>query len=136
MGGSVPPKLDPVRRNVRTGPLKLPAEGRKGPIPEWPLEGPFLDGEERAWNELWRTPQSVAWEKLAWIRVVGRYCRVLLESERPRASSLTRAEARQLEDKLGLTPKAMRVLLWEIVDDELAAQRQPAATPRRQVRAV
>lgn len=28
---------DPVRRNVRAGGAKLPAEGRQGPPPEWPL---------------------------------------------------------------------------------------------------
>lgn len=28
---------DPVRRNARAGGVKLPAEGRQGPTPEWPL---------------------------------------------------------------------------------------------------
>jgi hypothetical protein len=67
------------------------------------------------WRDLWRTPQAVAWEDLGWTRVVARYAVVLLAAERLEAGPL--AEARQLEDRLGLTPKAMRLLLWTIDDD-------------------
>jgi hypothetical protein len=47
------------------------------------------------------------------------------------------SEARQLEDRLGLTPKAMRLLLWEIASDELA-ERRPVDTSdvRQRIRAV
>ena len=129
------PKHDPQRRNARTGPQKLPAEGRKGEPPAWPL-GLFLEGEHDAWQELWATPQAVAWERLGWTRVVARYCRIMLEAEMPFAKSTVRAEARQLEDKLGLTPKAMRILLWEIVEDEVGQQRQQATSVRKRIKAV
>lgn len=130
------PKFDPVRRNARSGPLRLPAEGRKGPAPVWPLEL-VTDAEAAAWEELWATPQAVAWERLGWTRTVARYCRVMLEAEAPAAESAARAEARQLEDRLGLTPKALRLLLWEIVSDEVADQRkQSVSTARKRIKAV
>jgi hypothetical protein len=41
------------------------------------------------------------------------------------------AEARQLEDRLRLTPKAMRMLMWEVTSDEMAEVRHSAAVKRR-----
>ena len=124
-----PPSIDPVRRNARVGPLLLPAEGRSGPTPPWPLDcapGSVGERELATWIELWRTPQSVQWEKLGWTRVVARYCRTLVGAEAMDKDCM--AEARQLEDRLGLTPKSMRLLLWQIVEDEVAQQRAAKAT--------
>lgn len=129
-----PPKLDPVRRNARVGPVKLPAEGRQGDPPPWPLAGKPRAAEKAAWVELWATPQAVAWERLGWTRVVARYCRVMLAAELLDKDSL--AEARQLEDRLGLTPKAMRLLLWEIVSDEVTERRQESTSARGRIKAV
>lgn len=117
------PKFDPVRRNARSGPLKLPAEGRTGPTPEWPLEG-FTGAEASAWESLWRTPQAVAWERLGWVRTVARFCRVMVRAEDLEASPALVAQAVVLEDRLGLNPKAMRLLLWEITSDEVSEKRQ------------
>lgn len=129
---SRPPKFDPARTSPRVGPLQLPAEGRTGRVPAWPLPGPMRVGEKEAWRSLWHTPQATAWERLGWNRVVGRYCRVMVEAEEELSVNLL-AEARQLEDRLGLTPKAMRLLLWVIVGDSVAdqrARRQEEATAR------
>lgn len=139
-----PPKIDPVRRNSRTGPLKLPAEGREGPPPRWPLppmaKGTALDAdiladaEASMWAEIWATPQAVAWERLGWFRDVAQYVRwkVLAEFGDLDAAK----EARMWSDRLGLNPKAMRTLLWEIVSDEVAEQRQSAAGARGRIKAV
>jgi hypothetical protein len=129
------PKYDPVRRNARGGPLQLPAEGRKGKAPAWPLPGEPAEEEREAWAELWRTPQAVAWERLGWTRTVGRYCRVMVAAEQEGASAQLLAQATALEDRLGLTPKAMRLLLWEVVADEVAEQRQ-ATNVRKRIKAV
>jgi hypothetical protein len=129
------PKIDPVRRHARSGPVKLPAEGRKGPTPEWPLED-LSEAESAAWEDLWRTPHAVAWERLGWTRTVARYCRVMVEAEQREAQPPVRSEARQLEDKLGLTPKAMRMLLWEVAADEVGEQRQTASSARSRIKAV
>ena len=67
-----------------------------------------------AWVELWRTPQAVVWERLGWNREVARYCRLLVKAEQPGATAAVHAQATALADRLGLTPKAMRLLLWTV----------------------
>lgn len=139
MGGSgPPPNPNAARRNARVGPLKLPKGGRKGPAPKWPLATPPTDEEKQAWRDLWKTPQAVAWQQQEWTRFVARYCRVMVEAEQPKAKFQVRAEARQMEDKLGLTPKAMKLLMWEVVADEVAAQRNTSdvGSARSRIKAV
>ena len=135
MAQTVPPKHDPARRNARSGPVRLPAEGRQGDPPRWPLPGRMLAAERLAWADLWRTPQAVAWERLGWTRAVARYCRLMVEAEKRNAPAKALMEARQFEDRLGLTPKAMRMLLWEIVADEVTEQRE-ATDVRARIKAV
>lgn len=132
------PKFDPARRNARAGPVRLPAEGRQGEPPAWPLPGRGSAAERAAWAGLWRTPQAVAWERLGWVRTVARYCRVMVAAERRDAPPALLAQATALEDRLGLTPKAMRLLLWEIAADEVAEQRQDPGSGdvRRRIKAV
>ncbi len=130
------PKADPVRRNARNGPQRLPVEGRKGDPPAWPLPGTVTDDESDAWADLWRTPQAVAWERLGWTRTVARYCRVMVAAEQPEASAALLAQAVALEDRLGLTPKAMRLMLWEIASDEVDEKRQKPRGARGRIKAV
>lgn len=130
-------KINPQRRNARVGPLILPAEGREGPAPRWPLAGEVSAQEIAAWADLWATPQAVAWEKLGWTRTVARYCRIMVEAEQPGAKADTRNAALTLEDRLGLTPKAMRLLLWAVAEDETASETPVTQLPvRRNIRAV
>jgi hypothetical protein len=135
-----PPKLDPARGHRGRGPTKLPAEGRQGEPPPWPLPGRRTASEMDAWVELWSTPQAVAWERLGagCIREVARYCRLRTAAEKPAATAAQQAQVTALADRLGLTPKAMRLLLWEVAADEVAEQRQSSegddAPPR--IRAV
>lgn len=128
-----PPKLDPQRGARGRGVVTLPAEGRKGDPPAWPLEQ-VSSAELTLWRDLWTTPQAVAWERLGWTRVVARYARLALLAEDMNKDAL--AEARQLEDKLGLTPKAMRLLLWVVASDEVAEKRQASPGARGRIKAV
>lgn len=129
-GMGPPPKAASERR--RTNPTiamtRLPAEGRKGETPEWPLSSSAAYDED-LWAELWSTPQAVAWERLGagTIRVVARYVVLLAEADvgEPKAAM----EVRQLEDRLGLSPMAMLRLRWEIAQDEVAEAREKRATP-------
>ncbi|WP_157078830.1 hypothetical protein [Herbiconiux solani] len=112
------------------GKTLLPAEGRTGDAPAWPISA--VD-EPETWVELWQTPQSVAWERMGWTRTVARYALLLSEVEVPDAKGTILAEVRQLEDRLGLNPKAMRSLLWEVVGDEVSEKRDER--PEQQTRA-
>ena len=105
--------------------MRLPAEGRKGKVPAWPLPGKMQAGELAAWRELWATPHAVMWERLGWTRTVARYCRAMVAAEKPGAPAAVMAEARQLEVRLGLTPLAMARMqpAWVIVEDEVAQAR-------------
>lgn len=139
MATTVPPNPNSVRgMRGRVGPQKLPKGGRQGPPPRWPLSVPMDDQEKKAWRDLWHTPQAVIWEQQEWTRFVARYCRIMVEAEQPKAKYQTRAEARQMEDKLGLTPKSMKLLMWEVVEDEVAMQRQTsnAANARSRIKAI
>lgn len=134
----LPPNPNAVRRNSRVGPLILPASGRSEPPPPWPLSEPPLDDELDAWAQMWATPQAVAWETLGWTRTVARYCMLLVVSERPEAKVTLLSEVRQLEDRLGLTPKAMRALLWQVAPDEVGEKRgaRVATSMRDHIKAV
>jgi hypothetical protein len=133
------PSFNPRERKARVGVLRLPAAGRQGEAPAWPLPGRFTTGERAAWAQLWATPQAVAWEHLgqATVREVARYCRLLVRAEKPGATAAIQAQATALGDRLGVTPKAMRLLLWTIDDDEVAEQRaEQAGGVRQRLRAV
>lgn len=119
MAGTGPaPNPNARRRNARPAFRRLPASGRSGEAPPWPLGKPTR-GEADLWAELWASPQAVAWEDLGWARTVARYARIVLVAERRggdrRIAIAAATEARQLEDRLGLNPKAMRQLGWDIV---------------------
>jgi hypothetical protein len=80
-----------------------------------------LKTEREAWARLWATPQAFAWERLGWMDTVARYCRLLVEASRPGAPPALHAQATALEDRLGLTPKAMRLLLWQVEEPAVVA---------------
>lgn len=127
-----PAPKDPAsrrRRNAAVGKTVLPSGGRIGATPEWPM----TRDEPSLWAELWATPQAAAWERLGWTRVVARYATLIVaveDSEDVPAASLL-GEVRQMEDRLGLNPKAMRSLLWEVADSDEVAEKRVTDTPSR-----
>lgn len=128
------PASERRRRNAVPGTIYLPRGGRQGPPPEWPLTGKA----PAVWAELWRTPQAAAWEKVGGHeRTVARLARILVAAEKPGAVASLLSEVRQLEDRLGLNPRAMLSLRWEMADDDAGAE-SPAAAPAsvRRLRAV
>ena len=133
MPGPAPKSPDATRR--RNAPMantvKLPPEGRTGDVPEWPLTG----DAPSTWDDLWRTPQAAAWERLGWTRVVARYVHILTLCEDPASMTATLlAEARQMEDRLGLTPMSMLRLRWEIAADEVAEKRETKTATKTKAR--
>lgn len=105
------------RRNARPDWRSLPASGFEGDVPVWPLVK-CPEGVEDLWVELWRSPQASAWSEggSAHVRLVARYAVILLICEGPAATAALLSECRQLEDRLGLSPMAMKRLQWEIGD--------------------
>ena len=117
------PKEQSVRRGgnrradtLSTATKVLPRTGRKGDPPPWPLPGRPTKAVVEVWADLWRLPQAVAWEEAALERVVARYVRTLVRAETPKATAAVLAEARQLEDRLGLSSMALLRLRWTIGD--------------------
>lgn len=115
-----PPNKHARRRNARPDWRRLPRSGREGDAPEWPLSK-ATRAEAELWRQLWASPQAVAWEALGWARSVARYCRAAVQAEKRGALAFLLSEVRQMEDRLGLNPKAMKSLAWEI-DDEPRAE--------------
>jgi hypothetical protein len=130
------------------GAVYLPRAGREGPPPPWPLPEQS-DRERQLWTRLWATPAATMWEQLGWADVVARYARVLAEAEAPaayevededghgskvilnRAAAESRAEARQLEDRLGLSPIAMLRLRWVITESPAVAEERESVVDVR-----
>lgn len=133
-GMGPPPKHPSQKRRPSTSKLtQLPAEGRQGRAPKWPF-AESTPTERKLWGELWRTPQAVMWERTHAHREVAAYVRWSLAAE---AGDLRAApEARQLSDRLGLTPLALRRLEWEIVEATEAKQSTVPASNVRRLRAV
>jgi hypothetical protein len=175
-GMGPPPNPNARRRNARPARTALPAEGRKGPAPKWPLlpnltlraklevaqavvddlgERELVDElthaesrrlsraaeqvailtvqirdvetvELEMWKQLWRLPQAVAWQRLRWNRDVAQYVRWKCLAEWGDLEA--GREARQLSDRIGLTPMALLRLQWEIAADETADMRTARAT--------
>ena|SRR5215472_5717424 len=129
--------------------VRLPSRGRSGKQPAWPLEH-HTKREMVLWGRLWKIPQAVMWERMGWNDVVARYCRVLAEAEIPavededkdwrtaaargRVVVAARAEARQLEDRLGLSPLSMLRLRWVITDEETQEDVAPVVDVRQRLK--
>lgn len=106
------------------GTVTLPMEGYAGDIPEWPLDS-VSEGELKRWERVWRCPMAAQWIRMHIDLVVARYVRVTLQVEEGNdsitvAGSNLHSEARQLEDRLGLSPLALLRLRWEIAPAEKA----------------
>ena len=96
----------------------LPAEGPGVPAPKWPLDK-MRKGEQAFWRTVWKLPQAYAWHHLRCERMVARYVRLAVRAEDAGGdgSGVTwQNEVRQLEDRLGLSPRSMHLLNYRVVD--------------------
>lgn len=116
------PPADPNSRKskkVRPGWRQLPANGRQGEPPAWPLlpDPPIVLLD--MWADLWRTPQAAAWEELEWTRGVALFALSQLAAEHPDAPVTMLGENRQRAADLGLTPMGMKRLEWQVGSPDL-----------------
>lgn len=135
-GPAQKPADERARRNrTSAATIQLPAKGRRGRAPRFPLvpPGTTIDGQRlldevaearelEVWAELWKTPQAHAWEQLGWNHNVALYVRCLVAAEFGNSRILP--EVRQWTDRLGLSPKAMQTLHWVVAEDEVKAARE------------
>jgi hypothetical protein len=102
----------------------LPAEGRQGATPDWPLTEQ-TDREDDLWVRLWEMPQALMWERYGQEIEVALYVRRLAEAEARESSVALSTLVRQLADSLGLSTPGMRANRWR-VDRPSEQDEQPA----------
>ena len=124
-----PPPKDPSvrrRRNATPGFRQLPAEGRSGPAPDFPLSAP-TQAELEMWSRLWALPQATEWERIQCEDMVALYVRTfsMATSAGVEGAQLQKllAEVRQLDSKIGISPSAMQALRWERADPPQAEEK-------------
>lgn len=127
------PDPEALRRERDAGEWTLlPAEGRVGATPEWPLTE---QGEREAalWGRLWRMPQALMWERYGQDIEVALYVRRLCEAELPDSSVTLSTLVRQLADSLGLSTPGLRANRWKIdrpeEEPEHAGPQAPSIAP-------
>lgn len=127
------PQPDPnaLRRERDSGEwVTLPAEGRVGDVPPWPLLG-HSDREAELWALLWAKPQAVMWERDRQQIEVALYVRNLTLVELPGSPVNAGTLLRQQSESLGLTTPGLRSNRWRISRDEVTEKRAEKAAPRR-----
>lgn len=132
-----PPDPNALRRDRKDDGewLTLPAGGRDGEPPEWPLSVPVAppelvlrhERELELWRSLWAKPQAVAWEKLGLEYEVGHLVRRMAEAEIPGSHTSTGTLVRQMMDSLGLTTPGLRSNRWKLSSDEVGQAREEKA---------
>ncbi|MFF7982293.1 hypothetical protein ACFZDK_24715 [Streptomyces sp. NPDC007901] len=120
----------------------LPAEGRQGAAPDFPLTWPE-QREMELWEHFWKLPQALMWERCSQEFEVALYVRRLAQAEEPQSSVALGTLVRQMADSLGLTSPGLRANRWRIErlseDDQTPAGPTPTAVPtsaRARLRAV
>lgn len=132
------PKPDDQRRNrvePRFGWVDLPAAGRVGEPPGLPVrvDGAWSSQTLDAWSDLWSSPQSTQWDQSG--RTLHRWaiCHedvVRYQAQRDPVPASLLSEMRQLEDRHGLSPKAMLQLRWRIAETEAVSTRRSRSSSR------
>lgn len=114
----------------------LPAAGRVGEVPVWPLSDPS-SREIELWRRMWRRPQAIIWERNGQEDEVAMYVRSLVAAELPNAVVAARTLVRQQQEALGLSMPGLLRLRWRIEEPETAptadapnSQRQASSRDR------
>ncbi len=111
--------------------VTLPAEGRTGAPPAWPLPTKALARESDLWTRLWAKPQALMWERFDQAEEVAMYVRRLMAAEKRNAPAASFTAVRQLADSLGLSTPGMRANRWKIASSTAAEGPVEPAVPFR-----
>lgn len=117
----------------------LPAEGYKGPVPEFPLPLRFpeesehsaaIDKRERElWVWLWKTPQACAWSmpSESWrLHTIAMYVRTFVICEGADAKAADKAALHRFADQIGMTTAGLTEMGWKVAVDEVSEKRTEA----------
>ena len=99
----------------------LPAEGYRGPVPDFPLPDPS-DRELEVWESAWRTPQACAWSlpSESWRqRTVALWVRVSVRCEDPQAGAAMLGQLHRFADQIGMTTAGLAEMGWSVAKDEV-----------------
>lgn len=137
----------------------LPARGRPGDAPEPPATVELADSARAWWTWAWSTPQAAGWsagdlyliarrasleddlatigavESVDLLRAMGTELPSQFIDMVGRLAALATGrlpiyrEMRELDDRLGLTPKGLAALRWTIVDDEMPGEQVDDSPP-------
>lgn len=123
--GPAPTSTERSHKADSQGWTTLPADGRDGPLPAFPLYSPS-SREMDLWERLWETPQAVMWQQLNQEFEVASYVRLLARAELPKSSSMIWAQVKQVGESLGLSVSGMQRNRWtvgvvESEDDDVSA---------------
>jgi len=110
-----PNALRRERASDQAGWTSLPAAGREGDPPAWPLVRPTRR-ELAVWAVEWQRPQAVEWERLGLENEVALYVRTLCQAERKSSVASLIGKVMQLQNSLGLTRAGMSANRWRIDD--------------------
>lgn len=102
------------RHRGRSNLVALPPDGCTLPVPDMPAGRPWTDHERARWEELWQSPQATMWDESArgTVALLVAYESRLLCGDG--GTAWIGQEARHAAESLGLTPRAMAHLGWEI----------------------
>ncbi|MER7077902.1 hypothetical protein SAMN02982929_07234 [Saccharopolyspora kobensis] len=123
------------RRDDAAGWQILPANGRQGDVPRWPLD--YVGTRERdLWRDLWAQPQAVMWERLAQHYEVAMCVRAIVRTEADEAKANDFTVARQFMDSLGLSVNGMLRNRWKVdgAEPEPVTEAAKTAPARRSAR--
>lgn len=127
--GASGPAPDPnaLRRDRDAGSwVPLPAAGRDGDTPEWPLDAQ-TSREQVLWEREWRRPQAVMWERNGQEAEVAMYVRSFALAEQLNATVASRTLVRQQQEALGLSVPGLNRNRWRIEDTAVAPARRKSA---------
>lgn len=119
------------RASDRAGWIHLPASGREGETPAWPLSRPNAF-EVSQWAIEWRRPQAIMWERLGLEIQVAMYVRTLRKAMEPRSADAHTKSLNTMLNSLGLTAAALASFRW-VIDEGTAApapRRAPTSTAK------
>ncbi len=115
--------------------MHLPAEGRQGDAPDWPLSR-ATSRELGLWATEWRRPQAVMWEANHQELEVAMYVRTLRQAESPKASVAIRTLLRQQQESLALSLPGLARNRWLIATTsaQVAVERATGTDGRPSIR--